>query len=201
MRCKMIVIIIMLCLTVACQKGQAKPTIVNTYKPKETDTDKLKEIANTVLSRPGAEDMSPEQIAILAAGEAMLEKQIERMFESGRIIDEAFENFQFAKALADIDKARMCIRKYGDFGIEGAKEYVDWIDVFIYRLGDKLYPYLFPLPGDITMYGPGITYAAILQGTCSNIYRNSDYDDSLYDFTEAYIDLLFEVGILEKQRY
>ena len=187
MRCKMIVITTMLCVMVSCQKGQAKPM--------PADEDTLKKIANAVLSRPGIKNMTPEQIAILAAGEALLEKQDERLEERLRILDEAFENFQFAKALADIDKARMdnrtAVRMADSFlGMRVSREDVhgvDWIDKFIDELGEKLHP---DMPGDSDWYR-----LAILDDVCGFIrvciprYEKSP----LSEFWKAYTDLLSEM--------
>lgn len=196
MRCKMIVITTMLCVMVACQKGQAKPM--------PADEDTLKKIANAVLSRPGIKNMTPEQIAILAAGEALLEKQDERLEERLRILDEAFENFQFAKALADIDKARMdnrtAVRMADSFlGMRVSREDVhgvDWIDKFIDELGKKLHPDLHHISGVMIWYPHGITRAAILQDACEGngyYFPDRSYKESLRELTNAYIDLLSEV--------
>lgn len=185
MRCKMIVITTMLCVMVACQKGQAMPA----------DEDTVKKIANTVLSKPGIKNMTPEQIAILAAREALQEKKDERLKERWRIINEAFENFQFAKALADIDKARMDIRQNTQVAqnIWGIKlrrvdvHGVDWIDEFIDELGEKLHP---DMPGDSDWYR-----LAILDDVCGFIrvciprYEKSP----LSEFWKAYTDLLSEM--------
>lgn len=187
MRCKMIVITTMLCVMVACQKGQAMPA----------DEDTVKKIANTVLSRPGIKNMTPEQIAILAAREALQEKKDERLKERWRIINEAFENFQFAKALADIDKARMDIRQNTQVAqnIWGIKlrrvdvHGVDWIDEFIDELGEKLHPDLLYGYSDSDWYRATILDEVL--GFMSGELRS--YRKSLFEFTKAYTDLLSEM--------
>lgn len=184
MRCKMIVITTMLCVMVACQKSQAMPA----------DEDTVKKIANTVLSRPGIKNMTPEQIAILAAREALQEKKMNDWQSQLRILDEAFENFQFAKALADIDKARMDIRQNTQVAqnIWGIKlrrvdvHGVDWIDEFIDELGEKLHP---DLLGDSDWYRAAILDEVL--GFMSGELRS--YKKSLFEFTKAYTDLLSEM--------